>query len=424
MSRQKVPQERRLQRPGRHGRRPRVLMLIENEPPARDSRICKQANTLLAAGCEVTVICRADRRNAAYVPGARILGYPSPPEGSGLLAFAWEYAYSLAVAAVLTTWVLLRDGFDVLQTASMPDIYFPLAAPCRRLGRPVVFDFRDPSPETYAARYGRSGGTVYRALLLFERCSMRAADRVVVVNQSMRGIARQRDGVDDARIVQVGNGPPAAPAFRHRPRPELRQGRRHLCCWVGLIGPQDRLDLALRAIAYLVRERHRTDCSFAFIGAGEGLPAARALAASLGIAGWVSFPGWAEQDHVFDWLRTADIGLEPGTEDYVSPVKVMEYLAVGLPVVAFRTDETVRLADDAAWYAPKRDVAAMARLIDELLANPDQRQHMGRIGQGRVRDFIAWEHQAQRYLCAIHELLRRRQCRSWSAPRSEPAGVS
>lgn len=410
----------------RRRRRPRIVLLLEHEPPARDPRLCKQANALVADGCEVTVICRSDSRNEACVPGAQVLGYPAPREGSTLLAFAWEYSYSLIMAAALTIWVLLRYGFDVMQTASMPDVYFVLTAPCRWLGRPVVFDFRDPSPETYAARYGRTDGAVYQALLSLERYSMRCADRVLVVNQALRCIARQRGGVDDARIVQVGNGPPAARAVRHPPRPGLRQGRRHLCCWVGLIGPQDRLDLALRVIAHLVHERHRADCSFVFIGAGEGLPAAQALAAGLGVADWVSFPGWVEQDRVFDWLCTADIGLESGTEDFVSPVKVMEYMAAGLPVVAFSTDETVRLAADAALYAPKGDVAAMARLIDELLGDPGQREHMGRIGQGRVRESIAWEHQAQRYLAAIHQLIRYRRGRrrrSRAAPRSAPAGM-
>jgi glycosyltransferase involved in cell wall biosynthesis len=385
--------------------RPRVLMLIENVPLARDHRLRKQAAALLASQFEVTVICQRDPRNKSCVPGVRVLEYPAPPEGAGLLAFAGEYGYSVVMAGLLTVWAFFRHGFDILQVASTPDIYFLIAAPCRWLGRPVVFDFRDPSPETYQARYGRSDGAMYRALLLLERWSLRAADCVLVVNESLRQMARQRGGVDDARIVLVGNGPAASRVARLPARPELRQGRPRLCCWVGLIGPQDRVDLALEAVDHLVHVRKRTDCTFVFVGAGEALPAARQQAADLDLGDWVSFPGWAQEELVFDYLSTADVGLEPNTEDYVSPVKVMEYLAAGLPVVAFSAEENIRLAGEAAWYAPKGNITVMARLIDELLDDEVSRGQMGRIGQNRVKEFIAWDHQAGPYVLALAELL-------------------
>jgi glycosyltransferase involved in cell wall biosynthesis len=392
----------------RSGRgRPRILMLIENIPLAVDHRLRKQTRTLVDLGFDVTVICRRHPHNKVRVPGVRVLQYPAPPEGTGLLAFAVEYGYSVTMAAVLTFWALLRRGFDVLQVASTPDIYFVIAAPCRWLGRPVVFDFRDPSPETYEARGGSRNGATYRALLLLERLSLRRADRVLVVNESLREIVRARGDVDNARIVLVGNGPWSERITRRPPRPELRpEGRRYLACWVGMIGPQDRVDLALMAIAHLVQERKRTDCAFAFVGAGEELPAVKRLAEELGIGDWVLFPGWVEEDVVFDYLGTADIGIESNTEDYVSGVKVMEYLAAGLPVVAFETEEAVGLAGKAACYAPKGDVAEMARLIDELLADQAAREEMAYKGQNRAKEFIAWEHQAARYVSAIKGLIK------------------
>jgi glycosyltransferase involved in cell wall biosynthesis len=228
---------------------------------------------------------------------------------------------------------------------------------------------------------------------------------VLVVNESLREMARVRAGVDDDRIVLVGNGPVSDRVVRRPARSDLRPGRRYLCCWLGLIGPQDGVDLALRAIDCLVHELKRTDCAFTFVGTGEELPAVRQLAGELGIGDWVSFPGWAEEELVFDYLSTADIGIEPNTEEYVSGVKVMEYLAAGLPIVAFETRETVRLAGEAARYAPKGDVAALARLIDELLDDEKAREEMGYTGQRRVKESIAWENQAARYVPAIKSLV-------------------
>jgi capsular exopolysaccharide synthesis family protein len=386
------------------GRTIRVLMLVENLPLARDHRLLKQTAAMLASGFQVTVICRRHPGNKTCLPGVRVLSYPSPPEGSGLLAFAVEYTYSVVMASVLTLWVLARYGFDVLQVASTPDIYFIIAAPCRWLGRRVVFDFRDPSPETYEARTGCQGGAMCRVLLRLERRSLRSADRVLAVNRSLAQMARQRGGVDHARIVIVGNGPPLSRVKRLPARRDLRQHRRYLCCWAGLIGPQDRVDLALRAVAHLVHARGRTDCAFVFVGTGEALPAARRLAKDLGIEEWVSFPGFVGQDLVFDYLSSADLGLEPNTEEYVSPVKVMEYMAAGLPIVAFSAAETVLLAGEAARYARKGDFSAMAALIDNLLSDEEIRNEMGRMGQLRVTEFAAWEHQAKRYVAAVRQL--------------------
>jgi glycosyltransferase involved in cell wall biosynthesis len=390
-----------------NGRRPRILVLVENVPLARDHRLRKQAGTLLAGGFDVTVICRADPGNKTCVPGVRVLQYPAPPEGTGLLAFALEYCYSVAMATALTFWWMIWHGFDVLQVASTPDIYFAVSAPCRWLGCPVVFDFRDPSPETYQARYGRTDGLMYRVLLMFERLSLRTADRVLVVNESLREMAQVRGGVDKDRIVLVSNGPVSARVASRPARADLRPNRRYLACWLGLIGPQDQVGLALRAVDFLVHELKRTDCAFTFVGTGEELPAARKLAADLDLTDWVSFPGWAEEDLVFDYLSTADIGIESNTEEYVSGVKVMEYLAAGLPIVAFRTRETVQLAGEAARYAPKGDAAAMARLINQLLDDKAAREEMGDAGQRRAKESIAWEHQAARYVPAIKDLIER-----------------
>ena len=387
----------------RTARRPRILMLVENVPIARDHRLRKLASTLLGDGWEVTVICRRDERNAGCLPGARVIDYPAPPEGGRKLDFVVEYAWSIVVAWVLTARVFLTRGFDVLQISSTPDIYWTVARPYRLLGRRVVLDFKDLSPELYEARFGVTG-TMHRLLLRTERTNLRCAHTVLVVNESLREIAVHRGGVRPEATVLVGNGPPLARLAGRPARPELRRGRDHLCVWVGMIGPQDRLDLAIRAFAELVHTRGRTDCGLTVLGVGDALPDARSLVAELDLQPWVHFHGWAEEDDVFDHLATADLGLEPDVEDFVSPVKTMEFMAAGLPFVAFDVRETRALAGEAAQYAPRADAVGMAALVDELLDAPVRLAVMGRTGRERVRDVLAWEHQGDRYLTALRSL--------------------
>ena len=175
------------------------------------------------------------------------------------------------------------------------------------------------------------------------------------------------------------------------------------------MGPQDRLDDALRVVHHLVHVMGRTDCHFAFVGGGEVLEQSKRLAGELGVADWVSFPGWVDEDEAFSYLSTADLGLEPNREEIVSPVKGMEYMAFGVPFVAFDLVETRRLARGAAAYAPVGDLVALAALVAELLDDPERRRAMGQLGRRRVEESIAWDHQRVAYVDVIRGLLDQRR---------------
>jgi glycosyltransferase involved in cell wall biosynthesis len=384
----------------------RILFLVENVALARDHRLRKQAEALVAEGFAVSVICRRDPGNHGMA-GVRLYEYAAPADAASKLGFVREYGYSWLMAAGLTLRALLAEGFDAVQACGNPDIYFTIGAPLKLLGKPLVFDQRDVAPELYAARYGREGGAVYRTLCWLERVSYRSADHVITVNDSLRDIAYRRGELPPDMVTVVGNGPALARTGRRQPRPELRHGRRHLVCWLGLMGPQDRLDHALRAIHELVHGAGRNDTHFAFVGEGEAREPSELLAAELGLRDWVSFPGWVDEEEAFTYLCTADVGLEPNLEEIVSPVKGMEYMAFAVPFVAFDLKETRALAGPAACYAPPGDDMEFARLIGELLDDEERRAAMGRAGRRRVEQAIAWDHQKPAYVDVFRRLLDR-----------------
>jgi glycosyltransferase involved in cell wall biosynthesis len=382
---------------------PHVLLVVENLPLARDHRLRKQVAALAGGGYRVSVICRADPQNAA-VPDVAVHEYRAPADGRSALGFVREYGYSLLAARRLIRRVHAVDPFAAVQISGTPDLYFTIAAPLRRSGVRLVFDQRDLSPEIYELRYGRRDAA-YRTLLRLERASYRAADHVLTVNRSLESVAYRRGGVAPGGVTIVGNGPSRDAGNGVAARPFLRHGRRRLCCWVGVMGPQDRVDVALRAAAVVVHERGRTDTHFAFVGDGESRVAAQQLAGELGLADYTSFPGWLPEQDVHAYLATADVGLEPNLEDIVSPVKVMEYMAFGVPFVAFDLVETRLLGADAGLYAAPRDVETFAAQLDGLLDDESRRSALGRRGRQRVVDELCWEQQAARYLDVYRELL-------------------
>jgi glycosyltransferase involved in cell wall biosynthesis len=383
---------------------PHVLLVVENVALARDHRLQKQVSSLHAHGYRVSVICRSDRDNGRFA-GARLRTYRAPADAESKLGFLWEYGYSFTMASWLAMRVFLAEPFDAIQVSGTPDIYFALALPFKLLGRPLVLDQRDLSPELYELRYGRRGGAVYRALCWFERRSYRAASHVITVNSSLREAALARGSLPPGSVTVVGNGPSLDLTYPRAPRQELKHGRRFLGCWLGLMGPQDRLDVALRAIAHMIHVIGRVDCHFAFVGDGEARVPSQRLAAELGISDWVSFPGWADQDEAYTYLSTADLGLEPNLEEIVSPVKGMEYMAFGLPFVSFDLTETRALAGDAAAYVPPGDVTGFAVLIDGLLADPVRRRQLAAAGRQLITERLAWDRQVAAYLGVYQRIL-------------------
>ena len=162
----------------RRGQGCRVLMLLENNPYPQDGRVRQEATSLVAAGHQVTVIAPR-RREQSWVQvcqGVRAYRYPAPPEANGFLGYLWEYGYSMAATSIISLFVFLRHGFDVVHTHNPPDTFVLIAAFYKSLGKRFVYDHHDLAPEMYYARFGGSGNAlVHRVLLWFEKLSCRLA---------------------------------------------------------------------------------------------------------------------------------------------------------------------------------------------------------------------------------------------------------
>jgi len=384
----------------------RVLIIVENIAAGVDHRVSKQIDTLLQNGYYVRVITRRHARNSRYRDHARVrlFEYPSPAEPGGLLGYLVEYGYSFLVAAFLSLRVVIRDRIDVVQFCEPPDVYFPLARLFKRLGVRVVVDQRDLLSELYVARYGNARSGLLSVLRLLEKLSHGSADRVICVNEHLRKRALAVSGLPADRVSVVRNGPVLARVLGVQGDESLKRGRRYLSCWVGMMGRQDRLDLLLRSIHHVVHDLGRDNCEFAIIGFGECLAEMQALADNLKLGEWVHFTGFLLEKDVFRYLATADLGLDASLQFEVSLVKAMEYMAFGLPFVAFDLPETRTISEGAAAYAEPGDIEAHAQTIDALLRSPQRRLALGRVGQATVQEELAWEHQANTYVQVIEQL--------------------
>jgi glycosyltransferase involved in cell wall biosynthesis len=373
----------------------RALILVENLSVPFDRRVWQESLALRDAGYEVAVVCpqgtKQDREPHAVIDGIEIHRYPLEAATGGAPGYVREYG-----AALWHSWRLARrlGRFDVVHICNPPDLLFLVALTLKRRGARVIFDQHDLVPELYLSRFGRGKDLLYRAVVAFERLTYRTADVVIATNGSYRQVALERGGKAPEDVFVVRSAPDLSRFAGGEPDPALKRGAEHLLCYLGVMGPQDGVDYALRALAEL-RDLRPGDWHAAFVGGGDCFDAMRALATQLGLDGHVTFTGRIPDDELLSYLKTADVGLSPDPYNPLNDVstmnKVMEYMACGLPMVSFELREARVSAADAARYVPCNDTGAFAAAISDLLDDPDERSRMGAIGRERVAGTLSWE---------------------------------
>ena len=391
---------------------PRVLIIVQNLPVPFDRRVWLECRTLRDAGYDVTVVCPQGKDTGAHqvVDGVTIHGYRPYAPGGSALGYVLEYAYSFLATLRLVLKARRRGRFAVIQACNPPDIFWPLARWFRmRDGSRFVFDHHDLCPELFESRFPDGSRLARKGLLLLERATFRAADRVTSTNESYRSVAIRRGGKAPERVSVVRTGPDPEAMKAVAPVPTERRGRRHLVAYLGVMGPQDGVDVALAAADHVVHTLGRTDVSFTFMGGGDCHAELVAERDRLGLQGHVELPGRVPDGYVRDVLSTADVGLSPDPLNPLNDVstmnKTMEYMAHGLPVLAFDLVETRVSAGDAAVYVdPAAGPQGYAEALVALLDDPESRQLMGKLGRDRVENQLAWEHQAPSYLAVFDEL--------------------
>jgi glycosyltransferase involved in cell wall biosynthesis len=386
-------------------RRPHVLIIVENLPVPFDRRVWQEATTLRRAGADVTVICPlTDAWPARHevIDGVEIFRHPLDDEGNGPLGYLKEYATALFWESVLSFRVRFRRRIDVIQGCNPPDLIFLVALAHRVLFRtPYVFDHHDISPELFEAKFG-GRGPLWRVITLMERWSYRSAAHAIVTNESYRTIAIERGGKRPDEVTIVRSGPDLTRLVVQPPVAARRRGRRHLVAYLGVMGKQEGIDDALDAVEHIVRVRGRADVSFTFVGSGPELPALRRRATEMGLDDVVQFTGRVPDAELLEILNTADVCINPDTfnpmNDKSTMNKIVEYMALGKPIVQFDLHEGRVSAQEASLYARPHDVVDFADKIVELLDDPERRRRMGDVGRHRVETELHWGREAPKLL--------------------------
>lgn len=384
----------------------KVLIIVENLPVPFDRRVWQEAQTLRAAGATVSIICPTGKgytERFEVLEGINVYRHPLPLDAEGFTGFILEYGAALFWETVLSWRVLLRHGFDTIHGCNPPDLIFLIAWQFRLLGKRYIFDHHDINPELFEAKFNKRG-LLWRGLRFCEWLTFKTARVVISTNESYKKIAIERGGKDPQDVFVVRSGPDLGRIKAVAPNAELKNGRDYLIGYVGVMGDQEGIDLLLEAVSELVHVRGRDDIQIILVGGGPALEHLKKMAADMHLHDYVVFTGRAPDQLLFEVLSTADVCVNP---DRVNPMndkstmnKILEYMALGKPIVQFDVTEGRYSAQEASLYAKANDPADFATQIELLLADPARRARMGAIGKTRVETQMAWSYEVPHLIAA------------------------
>lgn len=392
-------------------KRRRVLIIVENLPVPFDRRVWLESQALRDAGWEVTVICpqmKGYTKSYEVIDGITVHRHPLPLEGdTGALGFVIEYGIAFFWELLLAWKIFLTRGFDVIHACNPPDNICLIGLTFKPFGVKFVFDQHDVNPELYIAKYGRKG-PLYYLLLAFERLTYATADMVISTNQSYRQTALTR-GKKNPEDVHIVRSAPDTSRFRAvEPDPSLKRGKRFLVAYLGVMGKQEGVDLLLQSVEQIVTTHGRDDIHFVLIGSGPERPALEEYSKRLGLDERVQFTGRIPDDELLRYLSTADVCVNPDRvnemNDKSTMNKIMEYMAVGKPIVQFEMTEGRFSAQEASLYAAPNDPRDFAARILQLLDDPEACRRMGEFGRRRMETELDWRFSREALVRAYESL--------------------
>ncbi len=386
---------------GPSGGTPRRALFVTHSYYLRDTRPRRHATALADAGWDVEVLCAREKGESKRerVGAVAIRRLPSTRRRGSRARYAFEYASFGAMAWAAMASLHARRRYDLVYVFSIPNILVR-AAMIPKLGRArVILDVRDPMPEFFMSKYDLPiDHRLVRALLVEERISCRYADHVVTVHEAMKTLLL-RTGVGGDRIGVVMNAPDPH-VFGAAPSSASRDPDDRTILYAGTVAGRYGIDLLVRALAQLKDEIPRLRVRI--VGDGDAVPDLTALAARLGVADRVALDGPVPLDRIPDVIRSAWVGAQPHPDDplmrFSLSTKLLEWCALGLPVICSRTEALDRAFTDAeVTFIVPGDLDDLVRALREAHADPAALRSRAAAARESVKRFD-WVHEKRKLL--------------------------
>ena len=374
---------------------------------AFDARVRREAETLAAQGFRVRCLTTAETGvpKRTWLNGVEIreLGVRKY-RGKSTAAYMVSYLRFLMSASHVCARLAASGELDVLHVHNIPNFLVLAGLGPRLFGSKVVLDIHDSVPETYATKFGQSG-VLQQCLRLEERLSARLAHKVICVNHPQRDVLVAR-GIPASKTFVSMNVPD--PGI-FKPEPRCRGTRSGLnLVYHGTMAERLGVDLLIRALAHV--RLLEPEVRMHLWGGGDDIRQFQTLARDLGLDTAVSFkPEGIPLHDLPQHLSGMDIGIvgnrRNAATELMLPVKLMEYVALGIPAVVPRLTTIAHyFSDDMVTYYEPENVESLAAAVLDLIRNADRRRAQAEAAALFLRD-VGWETRGGELVTFYQDLL-------------------
>ncbi len=352
------------------------IFMIAYATYSRDARIRREAETLASNGYNVSILVPKESPAARkyILSGVNVIetgrrkyvGKSNPRYMASYLGF-------LMIGFAYCARLLAMGRLDVVHVHNMPNFLVFAAIVPRLFGKKVILDVHDSMPETFAAKYGTPSGAMFRLFCIEEKICCLVAHKVICVNHVQRDTLVKR-GIP-AEKIEISLNVPDPRWFLKLPADGNGRGNNSgalRLVYHGTLANRLGIDLIIQAVARL--RNSIPGIEFHIIGAGDDSEEYRRLSKAIGVDGNVYFRGPMALESLRDVLKEMDLGIvanrRSAATELMLPVKMLEYVELGIPVVAPRL-KTIQyyFGENAVSYFDPEDVDSLAAAVSRLFSD-------------------------------------------------------
>ncbi|HXC61978.1 MAG TPA: glycosyltransferase family 4 protein, partial [Nitrospiria bacterium] len=294
--------------------------------------------------------------------------------------------------------------YVAIHVNNMPDfLVFATIIP-RLFGAKVILDIHDPMPNTFASKFkGRESGFFYRALLLQERLSAAFCNRVITVHHPVKEGILIKHGLAPESIEVIAN---FADDKLFSPQKSFSLDGKIRLVFHGTILERSGLRMLINSLA---RVRHKDRITLRIIGEGDFSQPLKQMIQSLGLGDIVDFDNRSYPVHsIPERIADCNVGIVPleisSVTNYALPLKLVEYISMGLPVIAVRNEAiSYYLKEEDCIFFDWNDPNSLSAALDRIAENPETLVHY-RERSLALRDGFSWSGEKRKYVALLREL--------------------
>jgi glycosyltransferase involved in cell wall biosynthesis len=374
-----------------------------------DGRVRREAEALTRRGDKVDFICLRENSQETIRVYNGVNFFPLSVQkyrGNSTGIYLLTYFSFFVRAFFLLTFLQLRRRYDIVQVHTMPDFLVFAALVPKLLGAKIILDMHDLMPELYISKFGVNVNHALIKLITWcERRSVAFAQKAIAVHIPHRDVL-VRHGTPKEKFTILLNLPDSKIFSRARNTQRVADGKFRLF-YHGTIAKRHGIDVAIRAVA--LAKKHIANIEFSIIGDGDDRERLVRIVDEMGLSDCVKFSdGPVPLQELPFHIKQADIGIVPILRDsftrYQLPVKLLEYVGLGIPVISSRTETLEFYFDEtmSRYFQPGDEVELASHIVD-LYNNPQKREYLISNAERFNKEF-SWESQTAVYYDLIDSL--------------------